>query len=58
MMKVPTDTFRELPEIRPGDTAVVIIDAVAPAERGFHVMTWRVEGHPPLCAPYVAIIVE
>jgi hypothetical protein len=58
MMKNPADTFRELPEIKPGATAVIIIDAVAPVEKGFHVMTWRVEGHPPLCAPYVAIIVE
>jgi hypothetical protein len=58
MMKVPTDTFRELPEIKPGETAVIIIDAVAPAEKGFHVMTWRVEGNPTPCAPYVAIIVE
>lgn len=56
MMKVPTDTVRELPEIRPGDTAEIIIDAIAPVERGFHVMTWRVEGD--LCYPYVAIIVE
>jgi hypothetical protein len=39
MMKVPTDTFRELPEIKPGETAVIIIDAVAPVEKGFHVMT-------------------
>jgi hypothetical protein len=58
MMKNPADTFRELPEIKPGDTAVIIIDAVAPVEKGFHVMTWRVEGNPPLCAPYIAIIVE
>lgn len=56
MMKIPTDTVRELPEIKPGETAVIIIDAVAPLERGFHVMTWRVEGD--LCYPYVAIIVE
>lgn len=58
MMKVPTDTFRELPEIKVGDSAVIIIDAVAPAKNGFHVMTWRVEGIPPPCAPYIAIIVE
>jgi len=56
MMKVPTDTFRELPDIKPGDTAEIIIDAVAPVEKGFHVMTWVVEGN--LCYPYVAIIVE
>jgi len=56
MMKVATDTFRELPEIKPGKTATIIIDAVAPVEKGFHVMTWVVEGN--LCYPYVAIIVE
>jgi hypothetical protein len=56
LMKVAADTFRELPEIKPGKSAEIIIDAVAPTEKGFHVMTWVVEGN--LCYPYVAIIVE
>lgn len=56
LMKVAADTFRELPEIKPGNTAEIIIDAVAPVEKGFHVMTWVVEGN--LCYPYIAIIVE
>ena len=56
LMELATDTFRELHEIKPGKTAVIIIDAVAPVEKGFHVMTWVVEGN--LCYPYVAIIVE
>jgi len=56
LMKVTTDTFRELPEIKPGKSAEIIIDAVAPSNKGFHVMTWVVEGN--LCYPYIAIIVE
>lgn len=56
LMKDPTDTFRELPEIKPGKTATIIIDAVAPAQLGKHVMTWVVEGN--MCYPYIAIIVE
>jgi len=56
LMKVAADTFRELPEIKPGKSAEIIIDAVAPVEKGFHVMTWVVEGN--LCYPYIAIIVE
>jgi hypothetical protein len=34
----------------------IIIDAVAPAEKGKHVMTWVVEGN--MCYPYIAIVVE
>jgi len=57
MMKDSTDTFREFAAaIDPGDRVTIIIDAVAPSERGFHVMTWVVEGN--MCYPYVAIIVE
>jgi len=56
MMEDPTDTLRELPEIKPGDSTEIIIDAIAPAEKGFHVMTWVVEGN--MCYPYIAIIVE
>lgn len=51
-----TTTFVELPAMNPGDTFEVILDAVAPSKRGFHVMTWVVEGK--LCFPYVAINVE
>jgi hypothetical protein len=57
LMKDPTDTFREIPaDIKPGDSYVIIIDAVAPATKGKHVMTWVVEGN--MCYPYIAIMVE
>ena len=57
MMKNPNDTFREFASaIAPGDRVTIIIDAVAPDQRGFHVMTWVVEGN--MCYPYVAINVE
>ena len=56
LMKDPTFTFVELPEIKPGKTATIIIDAIAPAKLGKHVMTWVVEGN--MCYPYIAIIVE
>ena len=46
----------ELPAMAPGDTFEVILDAFAPQEGGFHVMTYTVEGQ--LCFPYVAINVE
>ena len=49
-------TLVELPEMKPGDQYEIILDAVAPATEGHHVMTWVVEG--PLCYPYAAIIVE
>ena len=49
-------TFVELPEMKPGDQYEIILDAVAPATEGNHIMTWVVEG--PLCYPYAAIIVE
>src|SRR5687768_7726721 len=49
-------TFVELPEMKPGDQYEIILDAVAPATEGNHVMTWVVEGQ--LCYPYAAIIVE
>jgi len=54
--QMSTTTLLELPAMNPGDTYQVVIDAVAPAKRGFHVMTWVVEGK--LCFPYVAINVE
>lgn len=57
LMKEPTDTFREFGvDLKPGESVTIIIDAVAPAEKGKHVMTWRVEGN--MCYPYIAIIVE
>ena len=46
----------ELPAMAPGDSYEVILDAFAPTERGFQVMTYTVEGQ--LCFPYVAINVE
>jgi hypothetical protein len=57
LMKDTTDTFREIPvDIKPGDSFEIIIDAIAPATKGKHVMTWVVEGN--MCYPYIAIIVE
>ena len=46
----------ELPAMNPGDAYEVILDAFAPGDLGFHVMTYIVEGK--LCFPYVAINVE
>jgi hypothetical protein len=40
----------------PGDQYDIVFDAKAPMEKGFHVMTWVVDG--PTCYPYVAIIVK
>jgi hypothetical protein len=54
--QMSTTTLLELPAMDPGDTYQVVIDAVTPTKRGFHVMTWVVEGQ--LCFPYVAINVE
>ncbi len=45
----------ELPEIKPGHTYAVNLDANAPLEKGDYVMTWKVQGG--LCFPYVAITV-
>lgn len=42
-----------LPEMKTGDTYTFTADANAPAEKGFYVMTWKVEGG--FCYPYVAI---
>lgn len=49
-------TFVELPELKPGESFTVIIDAEAPNKAGKYVMTWTVEGQ--LCFPYTAITVE
>ena len=46
----------ELPEIKPGKSYSITFDANAPAEKGFQVMTWKVEGG--FCYPYVAIFVD
>ncbi|HSO14282.1 MAG TPA: NBR1-Ig-like domain-containing protein [Anaerolineales bacterium] len=54
--QMSTTTIAELPAMDPGDSYEIILDAVAPTKRGFHVMTWVVEGQ--LCFPYVAINVE
>jgi hypothetical protein len=43
----------QLPEMKTGDTYTFTADANAPAEKGFYVMTWKVEGG--FCWPYVAI---
>lgn len=57
LMKDPSDTFREFGvDLKPGKSVTIIIDAVAPAEKGKHVMTWVVEGN--MCYPYIAIVVE
>lgn len=46
----------ELPAMKPRAQYDIVLDAKAPMERGFHVMTWVVDG--PTCYPYVAIIVK
>ncbi len=57
LMKNPSDTFREFGvDVKPGESVKIIIDAVAPATKGKHVMEWIVEGN--LCRPYIAIVVE
>lgn len=42
--------------LAPGQSYVVDLDAKAPDTRGFHVMTWTLDGQ--LCYPYVAINVK
>jgi hypothetical protein len=54
--KLTSTTFVELPELEPGEEAVVDFDAVAPEKEGTYVMTFLVEGG--LCYPYTAIVVE
>lgn len=46
----------ELPEMKPGDQYSVVMDATAPADEGYQVMVWVIEGG--FCFPYVRIIVE
>ena len=54
--QLTSTTIVELPRIEPGETTVVVLDAVAPEREGTYIMTWSVEGS--LCFPYTAIIVE
>ncbi len=54
--KMTTATIVELPEMKPKAQYSVAFDATAPAQRGFQVMTWMVQGK--LCYPYTAIIVK
>ena len=51
-----SQTFLELPEMKPNAQYSVVWDASAPDAKGFQVMTWIVQGG--FCYPYVAIIVE
>jgi hypothetical protein len=46
----------QLPELKPGDKVSFNFDANAPMQKGFHQMTWKVEGG--FCYPYIAIDVE
>lgn len=43
----------QLPAIKPGGTYTLTADANAPLEKGYYVMTWKLEGG--FCWPYVAI---
>lgn len=43
----------QLPQIKPGNSYTFKADANAPQEKGFYVMTWKLEGG--FCWPYVAI---
>jgi hypothetical protein len=54
--QMTTTTFVELPAMEPGDQYEVVLDAVAPAERGNQTMTWMVQGQ--LCFGYVVITVK
>ncbi len=49
-------TFVELPQVKPGHTFSVVLDATAPNHKGFYVMTWKLQGG--WCFPYVAINVK
>ncbi len=49
-------TFEQLPEVKPGNSYSVVLDAVAPSTPGHYVMTWKLEGG--FCWPYVAIDVK
>jgi hypothetical protein len=50
-------TFVEIPvAMKPNDQYDIRLDAAAPTQKGFQVMTWIVQGQ--YCYPYVAIIVK
>lgn len=46
----------ELPEMKPGDKFSVVFEGNAPAQSGFQVLTFKVQGG--FCYPYVAIRVK
>ena len=46
----------QLPALAAGDQYEVVLDAVAPTEKGIKTMTWRVDG--PSCFGYVVIVVK
>jgi hypothetical protein len=54
--KMTTTTFIELPAMAPNAQYEVVLDAVAPSERGDQTMTWMVQGQ--LCYGYVVITVK
>jgi len=54
--QMTTVTFVELPELKPGASFTVILDAEAPKKLGNYIMIWTVEGQ--LCFPYTAITVQ
>lgn len=54
-MASPEDTI-ELPKVKPNESYFVLLDGTAPNSKGFHVMTWKLQGG--WCYPYIAIIVK
>jgi hypothetical protein len=55
--KMSNVTRVEIPkEMKPNDTYVINLDAVAPDKKGFYVMTWTLDSQ--MCYPYVAINVK
>jgi len=42
--------------LAPNESYTIVLDATAPDKKGFHVMTWVVDG--PMCYPYTAINVK
>jgi hypothetical protein len=55
--QMTTATLIEIPNaMKPGDQFDIVMDATAPMEKGFQVMTWVVQGQ--YCYPYVAIIIK
>jgi hypothetical protein len=52
----PNNSAGQLPEVKPGKSVSYVFSGTAPMEKGFHVMTWKVEGG--FCFPYIAIDVE